>query len=163
MSCPPSTVPCLWISFISLSILPNISNLHIPTLECTNLLMSPQHVAITPHNPNDNHFTHWLSQNRYFISSSVGISGKPFNLTGRGVFGRLPIGGDPSAYSERVGDMATVLGSFCQHKLRVSWEDFTWGIAFTRLACSEVCGDIFLINDWNEKPKPTVGSATVDR
>ena len=38
LSCPPITILCLWDSFLSLLLLPTISNLHAPILECTNLL-----------------------------------------------------------------------------------------------------------------------------
>lgn len=37
LSCPPSVVLCLCVSFLNLFFLPNISNLHVPTMEGMNL------------------------------------------------------------------------------------------------------------------------------
>lgn len=51
LGCPPGSILCLCISFTSLSLIYNISNPHMPTLECVNPIetepQSPQHVAMT--------------------------------------------------------------------------------------------------------------------
>lgn len=36
LSCPPGTILCLCVSFLSLFLLPNVSNPHAPSLECRN-------------------------------------------------------------------------------------------------------------------------------
>ena len=53
LDCPPGSVLCLSISFVSLFLLPNFSNPHAPILECTNPIKArfreilPQCVAVT--------------------------------------------------------------------------------------------------------------------